>query len=307
MTFARLLLGIAIIIGTACSAPTKPDPPNPNPGQNPGPNPGPVVQNAPPVIGTFRVQGSRTDEPANFADLAESIAVSVTVTDAETALNNLTFNWSCPVGTFSGSGPAVTWRAPATASITPIEITLGLEVVETYQSQGRNVENRVAGSTTVSLHNSIQEVSEMSRQFLLDFSDSNVAVAQVMRNFEPSCYGTPLETSDVTENRRDFTIIESNIGVAATSVGFGGACSFRRRAGDACSRVPVFWRSRAKQDLYDARGRLVLRKGEVTTASGVDQVAAMYYANQKRWRLCDSAFDPGSTSQTALDIPSLVP
>jgi hypothetical protein len=222
-------------------------------------------------------------------------------------VNDLTFNWSCPVGTFSGSGAAVTWRAPATAQITPIDIALTLEVVETYRSQGRNVENRVTGSTTVSLHNSIQEVSEMSRQFLLDFSDSTVSVAQVMRNFEPSCYGTPLETSDVTENRRDFTIIESNIGPAATSVGFGGACGFRRRAGDACSRVPVFWRSRAKQDLYDARGRLVLRKGEVTTASGVDQVAAMYYPSRKRWALCDSAFDPNSTSQEALEIPSLVP
>jgi hypothetical protein len=299
----RLLLGITIVIGTACSSPSKPDPTGPSP----GPDPGPVVQNAPPVIGTFRVQGSRTGEPPNFADLAESIAVSVTVTDPETAVNDLTFNWSCPIGTFSGSGPAVTWRAPATATATPIDVALTLEVVETYRSQGRSVENRVTGSTTVSLHNSIQEVSDLSRQFLLDFSDSTLGVAQVMRNFEPTCYGTPLETTDVTENRRDFTIIESRIGIPATSVGFGGACAFRRRAGDACSRVPVFWRSRAKQDLYDARGRLVLRRGEVATASGFDQVAAMYYPNQKRWRLCDSSFEPDSTSLDALEIPSLVP
>ena len=307
MTFVRRLLIITLVIGAACSAPSKPDPVGPGPGPGPAPDPGPAVQNAPPVIGTFRVQGARAGQPPNFADLAESIAVSVTVADPETAITDLTFNWSCAVGTFSGSGAAVTWRAPATATITPIDVALTVEVVETYRSQGRNVENRVTGSTTVSLHNSIQEVSDLSRQFLLDFSDSSLDVIQVMRNFEPSCYGTLLEASDVTENRRDFTIIESKIGAAVTSVGFGGACSFRSRPGDACSRVPVFWRSRAKQDLYDSRGRLVLRRGEVATASGVDQIAAMYYPSQKRWRLCDSAFDPDSTSQEALDIPSLVP
>ncbi len=253
------------------------------------------------------MQGSRAKQPANFADLADAIEVSVTVTDPETSVSNLTFNWSCSIGTFSGTGPAVTWRAPATAAITPIDAVLALEVVETYRSQGRNVENRVTGSTSVSLHNSIQEVGALARQFLLDFSDSTLGVAHVMRNFEPGCYGTDLEFADVTSNRADFTIMESNIGTDATSVGFGGACAYRSRPGDACSRVPVFWRSQAKRDLYDARGRLVLRKGDIAVARGVDQLAAMYYPNQKRWRLCDSAFDSGSTSVEAAEVIGLVP
>src|SRR4029453_17641280 len=139
------------------------------------------------------------------------------------------------------------------------------------------------------------EIGDLSRQFLLDFSNSSLSVDYVMRNFEPGCYGTEDETEDVTENRENFTILESNVGAAGTAVGFGGACVFRRRPGDACSRVPVYWRSQAKKDLYDTRGRLVLRKGEISIATGVDQLAAMYYSKQKRWRLCDSAFDSGST------------
>ena len=186
-------------------------------------DPGPVVQNAPPVIGTFRVQGSRAKQPPNFADLADAIEVSVTVTDAETSVSNLRFNWSC-----SSSGPSAAPGPPSPGElqrappITPIDVVLALEVVEPYRSQGRNVENRVTGSTTVSLHNSIQEVSALARQFLLDFSDSSLGAAHVMRNFEPGCYGTDLESGDVTKNRAEFTIVESNIGTDATSVGFGG-------------------------------------------------------------------------------------
>jgi hypothetical protein len=303
VTIARLLLGVIIVLGSACSAlPTTPTPPN-----NPPPDPGPAVQNAPPTIGAFTVQGTRAGQPGNFADLGETINVGVTVTDPETAITSLVFNWSATAGTFTGTGPAVTWRAPSAAIVTPVDIVLSLEVLETYRSQGRDVQNRVAGSTTVSLHNSIQEVAELAVQFLMDFSDSALGVTQVMRNFEPGCYGTQAEFEQVADNRENFTIIESKVGTAVTSVGFGGACMFRSRRGDACSRVPVFWRSRAIRDIYDSRGRLYLRKGEIDTASGVDQLAAMYYAPQKRWRLCDSSFDPNSTSLHAEEIRGLVP
>ena len=299
MTIARFLLGGLLVFGTACtSTPSKATPPGPT-------DPGPVVQNTPPTVGAFTVQGTRAGQPANFADLGETIPLNVTVTDPETAASSLRFNWSATVGTFNGTGPSVTWQAPTTA-VTPRDVTLALEVVETYQSQGRNVENRVSGSTTVSLHDSIQEVSDLARQFLLDFSSSSLSVEYVMRNFEPGCYGTDAETGDVTDNRQDFTIVESNIGPASTSVGFGGHCSFRNRPGDSCARVPVFWRSRAKRDLYDSRGRLVLREGEMTVATGIDQVAAMYYPSQKRWRLCDSAFQSGTTS-LADTLKGLVP
>ena len=182
VTIARLLLGGLLVFGTACtSTPSKPTPPNP------GPDPGPVVQNTPPTIGAFRAQGSRTGQPAGFADLGEAIALSVTVTNPESAASGLTFNWASTLGTFSGTGPSVTWRAPASAT-TPMDVTLALEVVETYQSQGRNVENRVTGSTTKppQFHPGSQRPRETIPPRLFE---SSLSVDYVMRNFEPASTG----------------------------------------------------------------------------------------------------------------------
>jgi hypothetical protein len=49
------------------------------------------VQNTPPTIGGFTVRGTRAGQPANFADVGETINVGVTVTDPETAITNLVF------------------------------------------------------------------------------------------------------------------------------------------------------------------------------------------------------------------------
>jgi len=230
----------------------------------------------------------------------------VTVTDPETDVNTLTYRWSSSHGTFSGSGRTVIWTAPPSAP-TPVDVLLTVEVVEPYQSQGRTTENRVSGSTTVTLHNSVREVGEMARQFLLDFSDSRLDVAYVMRNFEPGCYGTAAETEQVTQNRDDFTIEAWNIGDPVTTVGFGGFCARPSHPGDACSTVPASWVSRAKKDLYNSSGtRIVMRKGQVQTVEGVDRLAAMYFRNQKRWKLCDSTFDgTNSTSLSPVDLESM--
>ena len=81
----------------------------------------------------------------------------------------------------------------------------------------------------------------MARQFLLDFSDSSIRdVDYIMRNFEPGCYGTADERQQVQDNRHDYRIVESSVGSATTTVGFGGVCSVpepsgrcvRPRAGD---------------------------------------------------------------------------
>jgi hypothetical protein len=273
----------------------------------------PVVNNTPPLIVKFTAQGLRPNEPPNFADLTEEVPISVDVTDLESSVNDLKFNWSATVGSFSGTGPKVVWKAPASAA-TPVGVTLELEVVETYTSAGKATENRVTGSTTVSLHDSNKEVSDIARQFLLDFSDSSIRdVPYIMRNFEPTCYGTTDETGDVTKNRTDFTIMPGwRVELPVTSVAFGGSCPFRAptRPGDACSQIRTFWKSTANRDLRDPSGALVLRQGQTTTASGVDQVAAKYYKDQGRWRLCASDFngdDPPQTSLRALLLRGLVP
>ncbi|HKY22631.1 MAG TPA: hypothetical protein VJM31_15570 [Vicinamibacterales bacterium] len=294
----RVVIGALVAAAIGCSGPVGPDP-------VPPPDPGPITSNTPPVVTSIRVQGTRVNQPAGMADVLEDVAVTATVIDAETPVTGLKFIWTANAGTFIGTGPIVTWRAPAQA-VAPTTVRIDLAVVEPYTSQGRAAENRVTAFATVALHDSIREVGDLSRQFLLDFSDSRLSVEHVMRNFQPGCYGTPLEIGDVTRNREDFTIQESSVGAATTTVAFGGTCPFRGRKGDACARVPVFWRSEAKRDLYNSAGQLILKKGESTTAQGVDQVAAVYDRDQKLWKLCDSAFDSGATS-LAEPLRGLVP
>lgn len=266
----------------ACSSGT-PTGPGPIP-----PDPGPVVNNTPPVIGKFTVQGMRASVLANFAEVSEDLPISVEVTDADDDSN---FNWSAtangaPLSSFTGTGRSVTWQAPADAT-TPADVTINLEVVETFTSQGKSVANRVTGSTTVRLHNSVKEVGDMARQFLLDFSDSSIPVSRVMRNFEPTCSGTADETSQVSFNRELFNIVGHNVGPVTTTVRFGGFCPFRNRRGDACAQVPVYWKSVFLKDNPESGNKA----GDSTEAFGTDQVTAFYYRDQQQWRLCDSDFD----------------
>ena len=213
--------------------------------------------------------------------------VSVEVTDAESPISALKFNWSASAGTFSGSGRQVTWNAPASVPV-PSTVTLNLEVVEPFTYQGRNVENKVAGSTTVSLHNSTKEVGDMARQFLLDFSDSSIKdLPTIMRNFEPTCPGTTDETYQVSINRRLFNILSSSIGESAVTLKFGGTCPFRNRAADACVQISAYWKSAFVSDNPESNNKI----GDITEASGTDQLTAFYYRNQRRWRLCDSDFN----------------
>jgi hypothetical protein len=303
----RCLILALVAATAACSSPTPTNPSVTPPVAPPPVDPGPVVNNTPPVIGKFTVQGTRTNEPPNFAEVSEEVPVSVEVTDAESAVTDLKFNWTAAIGTFIGSGPKVIWKAPDKLE-TPTVVTLNLEVVETYTSQGKQVTNNPTGSTTIAAHDSVKEVGEMATRFLLDFSDSSKDTPTVMRNFQPGCYGTADETAQVSNNRANFTIINSSVTLLSTTVRFGGSCPFRNLAGDACARVRVYWKSVAKRDVYDDFGSLYARAGaQVEAGPAIDQVAAMYYRDQQAWRLCDSAFDPGNTSLRAATIRGLVP
>ena len=50
-----------------------------------------------------------------FATLGENVNVTASVTDAETPVNQLTYEWSSNVGgTFGANASTTTWTAPAT-------------------------------------------------------------------------------------------------------------------------------------------------------------------------------------------------
>jgi hypothetical protein len=267
------LAGAVASLGLAAGCGDPPMAPPPPPPQPP--------TNNPPVISSIRIQGARLNEPPSFADLLESVNVTADVRDDETPVAQLQFIWTSTVGTFSGSGGSVTWQAPATAT-TPADVTLRLEVVERYGpvTAPTAFEHRVSSSATLRLHDSLKEVGDMSRQFLLDFSDSSIRdVAYIMRNFEPGCYGTADEAAQVAENRARFRIVSSAVGAAAVTVNFGGVCPFRARSGDACAQVPVVWDS------------IELSSGVRAVVRGTDQVAAVYVRSRGEWRLCDSQFN----------------
>ena len=245
--------------------------------------------NTPPTVSTLTAQGTRSREPAQFADLGESIPVSGTVQDLETPVSQLAYQWTSTAGgTFTGSGASVTWQAPASAA-TPLSVTLTLTVTESYSSvdaSGLPVtkQNVVTSSIDVSLHDSAKEVGDMGRQFLLDFSDSTIRdTSFILRNFTDSTAicrtGKAAEADDVNANRQNFVIKSGNIGPANVQVNFGTICPFKVAVrGDACAFIPATWVSTFIAD------------GSTQQVSGTGQLTAFYLAADKRWWLCDSLF-----------------
>ena len=253
------------------------------------------VNNDPPVIQSITALGLKPNEPANFADLSEEIAVTATVTDKESTPDKLVYEWTGTDGAFSGSGQSVRWRAPASGA-TPFTANLKLTVVDRFQTTDGSglpitFEHRVERPFTVKVHDSVKEVGDMATLFLENFSKSAVSVDEVMKDFLVGCYGTAAERQDVIDNRNEFTITSYSVGPPSVTVKFGGTCAFRGRPGDACSNTRVSWTSISKDT------------GRTGTASGVDQVAAVY--RDARWWLCDSQFN-GSADVNALRFLQLL-
>lgn len=283
LAHAGLLTLLAVVLN-ACSggSPTQPPPPGP-----------PVVTppaNALPSIDAIAVQGRRDRQPARFADLRETVDVTATVRDAETPIDELVYQWSASAGTFNGTGRSVTWTAPDTAA-TPAAVTLTLKVVENYGHPGqpKTFAQDVSSAVTVSLHDSVKEVGDMARAFLISFSTTSIKDWQVvMRDFNAAACPEPNEVAsereDVVRHYSFFEMQNYRVEAAAVTVNFGGACPFRGKRGDACAVVPVYW------DSIDTRSSA---RGAV---EGNDIVAAAYSTNDSRWWLCASDFDGRQTS-----------
>jgi hypothetical protein len=252
----------------------------------------PVTANTPPVIQSIVARGTRPNEPQSFADLSEQIGVTATVTDAETPVASLQFEWKADAGALSGAGTSVQWQAPA-AFDAPGAATITLTVTENYQttdpSTGLPVPatNVVSANVVVHVHDSAREVGGLARQFLLDFADSSLSPQYVMRNFTPSCPGTSEELQQVTHNRDTYKITSSATGNATTTVNFGGRCPRGGVVGDACSDVPVSWTS------------TVIADGKTRTDTGTDELTAVYESDA--WKLCDSTFDGSCTGAGCVD------
>jgi hypothetical protein len=235
-------------------------------------------------------RGARLNEPAQFADLDEQIDVSAVVTDAETASAQLTLRMELERRRHvHHSGASVMAGASELADVSDQR---GADA-----DGGRNLlsvgdtglpvtkENRVSKSISVGVHDSKAEVAVMARQFLLDFSDSTIQdVNVVLRNFSTAgvCADQRAkEADDVAKNRREKRIVSFRVDAPAVTVNFGGFCGAfepaRNGPGDACALVGVEWHD------------VSLVGGAPSGTRGVDQVPAVYLANQDRWPVAAAA------------------
>jgi len=164
---------------------------------------GGTVTNTPPVVKSIVVSNAS-------AEVGTPITVTATVEDAETPLDKLTYTWSAPTGTFSGTGAVVTWTAGADA-VTPADMTLTLTVTETYTSGSTQLTNTATGTVPVHVNNSPKELADMSLRFLGNFANSQVSPDTCVADFSVNCTGKKDEFSDISNNRHDFLILASTL------------------------------------------------------------------------------------------------
>jgi hypothetical protein len=234
--------------------------------------------NPPPVITSLVVQSSRANAPSNFADVGEEVVATAVVQDAETPASRLVFEWSADAGAITGTGASVRWRAP-TGIATPAQLKVTLKVTEPIDGGSQSVSSAV----TVRVHDSIKEITEMSAQFLLEFSQQKLTPEAIVRNFYTGCAGRDSELADVTNNQTYYVINSYTIGApTSANVNFGGTCPFRNKQGvDGCVQTPAEWHATYKPT------------GLTETSKGTDQTTAVYRSS--RWWLCDSDFDGTTT------------
>jgi hypothetical protein len=254
---------IGLLIAGCGGSPVAPPPPPPPP---------PV--NQPPRIESVTPQKERVE-------VDEEISVTAVVTDAETPVDQLRFEWQADAGTFTGQGPAVRWRSPRGPQ-TPADYVLNLTVTETYgvpDAAGVRPQNQVkATSAIVRVHDSPKELGDMSMRFLTDFANSSVPADVAVREFSDSCSGKPEEQGQIADNRIKYQILSSQLRLNNVTVASG---STRANMTVSCE----FW-SRIKQCTPDVKNCVV---GSTEHVDGKCLLTGVY--ETRRWWLCTSNFE----------------
>ncbi len=248
----------------ACSTPSSPTPPTTTTTTT---TTIPVV-NTPPVINGVTVGVTR-------AEVDTDVPVTASVQDAETPIANLTFVWTANAGTFTGTGPSVTWRLPKGSVTTPIAVTISLEVIEHYQDTDPSghlitrTNDVKASAAPIAVDDSPAEISNMAVTFLVTyFGDSSVSPAACLVDFSDNCPGKAAELGDIVANRATF-IIHSAVAHVA-NIQFDAAMDFANID--------------APCTFHDRR----LDNGQMGTSDGQCLLTAVY--ENQRWWLCDSHY-----------------
>lgn len=249
----------AVVVATACGSPPA--------GPTPPPPVIPPPANNPPAIQSIALSLSRTEVDTD-------VDVIAVVTDAETAVDQLGYEWTASAGGFSGAGRFVKWRLPKGAVTTPVNVTITVTVTEPYQALDGNTivtrQHRVSRqSEPVRAHDSPAEVSRMVLTFLVDyFGNSSVSPDACVVDFSVTCPGREEERRDIETNRREFFIFSATATIG--SISFNGAMT------TADISAPCAFHDRHLSD------------GREGVSSGTCVLTAVYH--DARWWLCTSRF-----------------
>lgn len=261
------VLAVLAVLINACGggSPTQPTPPPP-----------PTPPNQVPVIESITVSTERTE-------VETDVTLTATVRDAETPVAQLRFDWKADVGTFTGTGPTVTWRVPR-GTATPADIIVSLTVVEVYgtaDASGRRPEWSITGpAPAVRVHDSPKEIGELALRFLADFANSDVPADAAVREFTDACASEKnAEREDVADNRRYYQVLNSTLSLERASM------ASNRVEGEA--RVACEFFSRFKECPPDVSCTV----GGTERVRGKCDVTTRY--EQRRWWLCSSNFREG--------------
>ena len=253
--------------------------------------------NLAPVVSNMTVQPPRPDQPAALASIGDRISLTVSVNDAETPAAQLTYQWAAvpSVGTFSGTGAAVQWTAPATL-LSPQTVALTVTIVERYQEPGTNGlpvdrEHRVQRSTAIKVHNTQKEVTDMAIDFWQLFLTPSITNPDVvLHNFSTTCddgAGRAAERADIIDHRNNVAEVLNYTLTPPTffEYDFGSRSVCSRKSGlsvgDTCVEVPVFVRERLKGSTSPREVR------------GTGYLTGVY--ENAQWRLCYSLWTPDPT------------
>jgi len=237
--------------------------------------PPPVVPpNQPPVIEFIIVTAERVE-------VDTETAVTATVRDAETPIDQLKFEWKADAGTFSGEGASVRWRAPRDLR-TPADYSVRLTVTETYGSpdaDGTHPQHVVNGtSPAIRVHDSPKELGDLSMAFLGDFANSSVTPSACVKEFSDSCPGKADEKGEIEWNRDHFLILSSSLRLRSVRIASNNM--------SADMRVNCTFTSRVTR-CEPGDTRCVV--GMVGTVGGDCDLTGVY--EQRRWWLCESRFN----------------
>jgi PKD domain len=259
-----------IIAACGGSSPITPTPPA-------GGGGGGTVTNTPPQIKSITVSDSRVE-------VGTPITLTAVVEDLETPVANLTYTWSAPTGTFSGTGAIVTWT-PGADAVTPGDFVVTLTVTERYTSGTSTLENKVTGTVTAHVNNSPKELADMSLRFLGDFVNSKIPPDKCVAEFSDSCRGKQDEFADIDDNRHDYEIIASTLRSTSLTIASNRVtatvhtfCSFTSK---------VITTQPRDEPCQNGKCPLGSIQGPVTG----DCFTTNVYQNG-RWWLCESHFGP---------------